>query len=191
MSTSRLQSFISIGDGALVLPYINYTALKTLSQLSKKMHDICEANKHLTLFYGHTLPSPGWKTDSAAEPTDIFYDLFHKRYNELKAALASNQDIFISHQYWDFNPITNTYEGSMYRATTYNRLWNNMCLMELAYMLQDEDAIALLISYDRYDACKIGSYSTEYGKTSIALLTEYGDYHIKDAILALRPLNRD
>ena len=189
---SRIESFIGIGNGIIYIPYLNYHDFMITKFISKKFYKLYEYGNQFIKFYGYDFPIENELSvlihmHSSKKYTNIFYNLFYKNYKDLEISLQNKEDIKIFYKYYNINGNHEYILGNdFYGSVLYNYLWNDMCLMELAYMLEDDKAIELLKKYKRYDCHFIKSFSRKYGNTSIKLLSEYRNNKIKDKILENR-----
>jgi hypothetical protein len=170
--TDRLTSMFLIGDGIMILPFLNRSQYITLQQLSKDIQMVAQKQQHLIRFYGMDIP----------KQIHTIHHLFHQNYDCIKKDLIAKKDIIIDCPYTKILP-DGSFEDCLHRSTIENRCWNQLSLMEIAYLLQDEKAIALLKQYKRSIAHRIRPYSTEYGYKSFRLLQEYHEPAIKEQML--------
>jgi hypothetical protein len=176
---NRLEKYLLWG----ILSFLNRPALTRLRGTSKSIRQICDNNQAQVLFYGIPLPVYGYTFTrsmmhgSTTKRSDIFSHLFYKNYVYLEECLKKKEDVFYDCPYASFNSKGESVE-SMYRCTIYNYLWNYLSLMEVAYMLQDGIAIALLKKYDRKTAHIIRTWTSAPGIKSIELLIAFNENDI-------------
>jgi hypothetical protein len=172
--SSRIEYILNIGNGAMILPFLNRPTLRILSLVSKDIRDVCKRGAYHVMFYGIPL--------TTLMPGSVFHDLFYGEYEELEKKLIKNEDRHIDSPYEIFDVETQQHAPSMYRAMIINYPWNGLVLMEIAYMNADEKGIELLAKYKRTVAHTEKSRSSSYGIRSINLLREYHEPAILDRI---------
>ena len=166
-------------NSSIVLSFLHYPEVPALKETSKEVYELIIKNKHVFTFYGLSLP----------EQNSVFYELFHDNlygnYDVFEQCIAQNQDQTIDKPYASRNE-NGEWILSMYRATIHNKTWNNLTLMEVAYMLGDFNAYCILQKYNRTSALYTGDFFTKYLDDSIKLLEKYDEYQKKKKLLDLR-----
>jgi len=171
-------NILCIGHGAAFLPFINCTDFDELRAVSRDIHNMCEQGAKYVTFYGMQLPNtPG-----------LFYDLFYGLYHSLEQRIIADEDFRISSVYQPLTqpPIYNKKVMGKGDMKIMSR-WNGLVLMEVAYLLRDQRAIALLLAYKRNTCHKIMSFSSTYDFSSIRLTEKYSEEGIKNQLMDLRP----
>lgn len=175
-----------IGHGAAFFPFLNCVELDKLRELSKECYIISKKAAKFVKFYGLTLP----------KQYGIFYDLFNKRYLSLQIRLDNNEDFTIKNMYRKIDNEFDIIDGDFnddkivtmpHGCIKYNTQWNGLVLMEIAYMLCDTYAIALLELSNRTTHHMVRSFSSTYNFASIHLTEQYSEYTIKEKLIDLRP----
>lgn len=167
----RLLDILNIGDGLEFFPHINYKELIVLRQCSKKVNELCKKGSKYVTFYGLEIPTEG-----------RFYNLFHLNYNELEKELREGNDYDIVSRYKSLSGKREPKKCVMPGDIKYNYLWNDMVHLEIAYMLNDEKAINMLIKYGRKTAYQLSGFSSKYKDDSIKLLEKFEEHAIIEKI---------
>lgn len=136
MNQNRLQKSLAL-YGSIVFPYLNLCAKNVLKKTSKELMVIVENKKEYFNFYG-------LKVLCIAERDYIFDELFNSNYDFLDEILKNEFDLFYERPYSNING-----KPSTYRQIIYNKLWNELTLLEVAYLLNDDKAISMLKKYKR------------------------------------------
>ena len=164
--SNRFLEFGSIGYGANILPWIFIDEKQALEQVVDFPLD---TKTYPVTFYGITeMPSRH----------SIFYYLMKNNLSRMEDLLTQNQDLIYIQPYGSIR----TNSRSSYRITTKCQLWNGVNLLELAYLLENQDAITILKYYGRKRWHSQGNYSTIYGTKAIDLAIVYHKPHIADAL---------
>lgn len=166
-----------IGRGAAFFPFLNCPELVELRQVSKESYIICKKAAKFVRFYGLNLPLH----------CDIFYDLFHGNYKSLQVRLDATEDYTIKSVYRSVLTPDEVPQKLTRGCIQYNKQWNGLVLMEIAYMLNDTYAIALLELNKRSTCHMIRMYSSTYNSVSISLTQIYSQDMIKKRLVDLRP----
>jgi hypothetical protein len=151
---------------------MNYPDILVLMRCSKYMYRVYVIYPHPFTFYGISLP----------KQKGIWFDLFYQRYDSLESALQQKSDINI--RYHDINMDTG-YPYTNGPVTTKSLLFHGMNLMEIAYMLRDEKAIALLQKYHRTTVHSFYSISAVYGQHAHSLVVAYHDHDVREKLRLL------
>ena len=160
-----------------ILSYLHFPELPALKETSEEIHRL--ACKEQLTFYGIALPT--------SDDNFIIQDLFNQNYVSFDQRLLAKEDQYMESPYASRNS-DGQWLSSTYRATIYNKRWNNYTLMELVYMMGDFTAYQLLKKYNRTSANKISDWSTTYLDHAIIKLEKHGEQKKKEKIIALRPL---
>jgi hypothetical protein len=174
--TTRLEDLFGLQSE--VASYLHAPDLPALKETTHELCSYVSAVENQLTFYGATLPN------STQAP--LFYDLFHQRYDSLEARLRAEEDLHIDSPYREKNA-EGKYVPSRYRATIHNKRWNNMTLMEVAYMLGDFKAYQLLTNYNRTTAQKTTNFNTTYTDDARNLLLVFGETKKEAKLRDLRP----
>jgi hypothetical protein len=158
-----LRDIIVLHGGMLILPFLNYPDILVYMRCNKAMNRIYIMYNRPMSFYGLCLPE---------ENNKMFHSLFYQRYELLEEELAMNSDVVSS--FFDIDG-----RGTLHVKYA---VYNYLTLMEIAYMLRDPIAIALLKNYGRIPGHTMYSYECAYGQHAHALLVEYSEHEIKDQI---------
>lgn len=168
---------LSIHNGALILPFMNYPDILVLMRCSKRMYRIYVLYPQPFTFYGIPLPTQ----------KGIWFDLFYQRYDSLENALQQKSDITV--KFHHVNLVTRL-PATSGPSTTSSILFHGMNLMEIAYMLRDNNAIALLQKYKRTTVHRLYSCSVVYGQHAHALVVAYNEHAVKEKLRLLNHLKR-
>ena len=167
-----LTRVLSIHNGELILPFMNYPDILIFMRCSKYMYKIYMIYPRSFTFYGIQLP----------KQKGFWFDLFYQRYGSLESALQQNLDITVKYHHVNINtglPATND------PCTKTSLLFHGMNLMEIAYMLRDDRAIALLQKYHRTTVHSFYSISAVYGQHAHSLVVAYHDHDVKEKLRML------
>jgi len=170
-----LTRILSIHNGALILPFINYPDILVLMRCSKYIYKIYMIYPQPFTFYGIPLP----------KQKGIWFDLFYQRYDSLEVALQKDLDITVK-IYRNIHAVLPATNGS----TTLSVLFHGMNLMEIAYMLRDDRAIALLQKYHRTTVHSFYSITAVYGQHAHSLVVAYHDHDVKEKLRLLNHIPR-
>ena len=162
----HINDIISIYNGILILPFLNYPDILSFMKCSKECYQIFLQYTGPMSFYGILLPTS----------IGIWADIFYQRYESLEFCLQQDMDIIV--------------EPNMDGLT--NRLfvqYHQLTLLEIAYMLRDPVSIALLKEYNRTTIHKISTCWTQYGYRATALLIAYSERDINKKLDAEKEYN--
>lgn len=162
-----LESIFFIGNGINILPFLNRPEFQHIAQVSHAIRKACLQNHTLVRFYDYSIPMRLHKKDH------IFIDLFYRNYISFEQRLKNQEHIENMESPYIMIDLDGEMVPSMYRGTMYVNLWNKLCVMEIAYMLCDRHAIAILKKYKVTLAHEIRPHSSSYGSESRRLLQVY------------------
>ena len=161
-----INTILSIYNGILLLPFLNYPDILAFMRCSKGCYHIYLEYTGPLSFYGLLLPTS----------IGIWADIFYQRYASLEDSLQRNMDII--------------HEPEMLgRKDTIFATYQQLTLLEVAYMLRDPVAIALLKRYNRTTVHKLSSTWTQYGYKATALLIAYSERAIDRKLDAEKEYN--
>ena len=164
----HINDILSIYNGILILPFMNYPDVLAFMRCSKGCYRIFLEYTGPLSFYGLLLPTS----------KGIWADIFYQRYESLEFCLQQNIDII------DEPPSLNGRSNDKLFAQYYH-----LTLLEIAYMLRDPVAIALLKRYNRTSIHKLSSTWTQYGYKATALLIAYSERAIDKKLDAEKEYN--
>lgn len=167
-----LTRILSIHNGALILPFMNYPDILVLMRCSKYIYKIYIIYPQPFTFYGIPLP----------KQKGIWFDLFYQRYNSLEVGLQRDLDITVKFHHRNIETGLPIINGPY---TTLSVLFHGMNLMEIAYMLRDDRAIALLQKYHRTTVHSFYSITAVYGQHAHSLVVAYHDHDVKEKLRLL------
>jgi len=138
--SNRLDNIVAIQGGQLLLDYISIIE-------KEAVEEVCDLDTYSVTFYGITEPP---KIDTP------FFSLFTNDMDGLRFHLEAENDM--TKKVWNIivwatirNPFYYRGEGDMsydYPSFT-NIMWNGLTLLETAILLNNEEAITLLLLYQR------------------------------------------
>ena len=152
-----INDILSIYNGILLLPFMNYPDVLAFMRCSKECYHIYLEYTGPLSFYGLLLPTS----------IGIWADIFYQRYASLEYCLQQNMDII------DEPPSLNGSSNDKLFAQ-----YHHLTLLEIAYMLRDTVSIALLKRYNRTTIHRISPLWTQYGYRATALLIAYSERDI-------------
>jgi hypothetical protein len=145
---------------------MNYPDILTFMRCSKECYRIFLEYTGPLSFYGLLLPTS----------IGIWADIFYQRYASLEHCLQQNDDIIN--------------EPAIFgRNNTIFSTYQELTLLEVAYMLRDPISIALLKRYNRTTVHKLSSTWTQYGYRATALLIAYSERAIDKKLDAEKEYN--
>ena len=154
--------------GSIIFPYLNLCAKNVLKKTSKELLIITENGKEYFNFYG-------LKVLCISQRDYIFDELFKSNYDFLDEILKNEFDLFYERPYCDIYGKETTY-----RQKIYNKLWNELTLLEVAYLLNDDKAISILKKYKREIFYYMSSYNTLKKNKGKELAIKYNENNILD-----------
>jgi len=162
----HINHILSIYNGILILPFMNYPDILAFMRCSKGCYHIYLQYTGSLSFYGLSLPTS----------KGIWADIFYQRYASLEHCLRQEDDIIREPE-------------MLGRKDTTFATYQQLTLLEVAYMLRDPIAIALLKQYNRTSIHKLSSTWTQYGYKATALLIAYSERAIDKKLDAEKEYN--
>ena len=178
---NKLINICYIGDNLQILQFINRSDLPELVKTCKDLQQLCLKNYKKIPFYN-------WKLDEIPYNDDIFSALFTYSISKLNIILDNKLDINISKSYGYISNNGKIYDNN-YKMKIINKLFNGFSLLEIAYLLNDQNLINILIDKKRTITRSIGSMSSLYSKKALKLSQLYSEKNIEHKLLQLLPKN--
>ena len=164
--SNRIIDFLSLGKGVELLQYINISEIETIQEFSNSVHVELDTTMYPISFYGINYP-PIYGS--------IFDAIFKNDTEKMHFLLQTNQDRKIKHIYRKLNEPTVTINSITYSCPL---LWNGLNALEVAILLENNEAISILRSYRRTMAHVIKPFSSVYGHVSLELAYKYNKQHV-------------
>lgn len=169
--TRRIDDFVAIRNGELLLPNISIIESRAI----KDMFDVLDTNA--VTFYGIT------ETPSVDSP---FYCLFSNDIETLRFHLVNENDICKNAWNCDRSTWMQTWlpksTGIEESPRFSNLLWNNLTMLEVAQLLENKDAVELLLTFQRRTWWYKNSRNTSYKGAGMCLAKRFGKADIVDRL---------
>jgi hypothetical protein len=156
----HLIDILSIGDGILIFSYLNLCSKNILKLTLKEFYILAEKGSKHFKFYGMKLPTHHY----------LFDEIYLYNSNLLSKYLEEKRDLIDS-------PIASLDENKniIYKNRFFQKIWNNLTLLEFAYLLQDYKAISILKKYGRTIYYCSNKFKIDKGNE---LALKYGEYNL-------------
>ena len=159
--TMQMKSILHI----MPMQLLKFLNLPDVLSLEKSCHEIKRLvfpHRSNITFYGLSLP------DKTKKDT-IFYYLFYSQYDRLHQSLVEREDEQLGKRSRISYPV-------LYRPNSiFYKLWEDMTLLEIAYLLRDDRAISILLDNNRTICHSMRSYTSEFGSKALINAIDQGD----------------
>lgn len=156
-----------------LLQFLSFADLSEMEQTCHELRRIVQEKRSKLSFFG--CPGP-----TLTDP--LFYYLFHRQYDLLEEALREKKDETNISPYMEYNRETRTYKPDRRRTMMNYVTWNDITLLEFAYLLHDAKAIGILYRYNRTICHIIRSCTSEFGNTAFLWATTSKDEKVIKAL---------